>query len=191
MLLVGGCATSQRVTQWVPPTQALPSLRGSYHQVRAGETLWRIARSYGVSIGALASVNRLSSTSRLTVGQQLYIPLPVDTSRFLWPVRGRVHPSNLSNGVEIAADAGSVVRASRTGRVAVATRQLSGWGKTVVMDHVDGYLSIYSGFEQVLVSPGMNVRQGVPIGTLGARSLHFEIRYGTMPKNPLGFLPQE
>jgi murein DD-endopeptidase MepM/ murein hydrolase activator NlpD len=190
-LLLAGCET---IPEAEPPAvrqpfQAIPALQGSYHVVRRGETLWRIAHSYGLDVAAIAAANRLPNAATLRVGQKLFLPLPAETRQFLWPVRGNV--SRTSSGVEIATAQGSLVRASRGGRVAVAAHRLSGWGKTVVLDHLDGYLSVYAGLDQILVSPGAHLRQGVPLGNIGARPLHFEIRYGSAPKNTLAFLPQE
>lgn len=191
MTLIAGCATVPPTAQVIPPTQAIPSLAGSYHVVQRGDTLWRIAHAYGLDAQRLASVNRLSRSSSLTVGQRLFIPLPTESNRFLWPVRGSLRQSSVSHGLEIAAPMGSLVRTSRTGRVAVATQDLSGWGKTVVVDHQDGYLTIYAGLEQILTVPGMLIRQGTPIGNLGARALHFEIRYGDRPRDTMALLPPE
>ena len=189
-LSLASCATNQ-VNHVAAPRPALPTLQGSYHQVQSGETLWRIAHTYGLNPHTLAAANRLPSVSALTVGQQLFIPLPIESKQFLWPVRGMSHPSNVSRGVEIRATAGNLVRASRSGRVAVATQQLSGWGKTVVLDHLDGYVTIYAGLSQILVTPGMDLRQGTPLGSLQAQALHFEIRYGANPKNTIALLPRE
>ena len=188
VVLFSGCATAPGV-QRVPHAQAIPALQGSYHRVRPGETLWRIARAYGLDVEALASANRLPSASQLKAGQQLFVPLPKESSRFLWPVLGSLGISG--SGVDIAAPPGSLVRASRGGRVAVAARALSGWGKTVVVDHLDGYATVYTGLDQMLVSPGGDLRQGTPLGNLGPRPLHFEIRYGVTTKNPLALLPHE
>ncbi len=191
LLLLGGCATVPLDSPAVlPPTQAVPALTGSYHQVRRGDTLWRIARSYGISVQGLAAANRISRTAPIEVGQQLFIPLPPESAHFLWPLRGTVASGGGYRGVQIAAAPGSLIRASRTGRVVVAARQLSGWGKTVVLDHLDGQLSIYAGMDQLLVAPGALLRQGTPLGRLGTGQLHFEIRSGAQPKNTLALLPQ-
>ena len=190
LLSSSGC-TTMTPEEFVPPTQAIPVLQGSYHQVRRGETLWRIAHSYGLDVRTLASVNRLPHAARLSVGQRLYVPLPAESGQFLWPLRGSLRSTNTPRGVEITAPAGSLARASRSGRVAVATQHLSGWGKTVVVDHLDGYFTIYSGLGQILVSPGVNLRQGTPVGSIGSRALHFEIRYGAVPKDTLALLPRE
>lgn len=184
-----GCETIPEATL-TPPRHAIPALQGSYYQVRPGETLWGIARSYGVDPRALASANRITPETPLQRDQRLFIPLPAETNQFLWPVRGSVVMAGPSRGVRIRAAAGSLVRASRGGRVAVATRDLSGWGKTVIVDHLDGYLTIYAGLEQILISPGAQLRQGTPLGSLGSSPLHFEIRYGAEPKNTAALLPK-
>ena len=178
-----------------PPPQAIPQVLGTYHQVQAGETLWRIAHDFGLDAQALAAVNRLPNPTQVKVGQRLFIPAPPESDRFLWPARGQltrmrgVASGGTNRGLEIRAPEGSFVRASRTGRVAVATRQLAGLGKTVILDHGDGYATVYAGLEQSLVSPGWEVRQGTPVGRLGRVPLYFEIRYGTDPRDPLTLLP--
>jgi len=189
MALLSGCATTAPVDSLSSPPQAVPRLEGSYHQVRRGETLWRIAGSYGVGVQTLASANRLASAARLAVGQRLFIPLPAESARFVWPLRGTRVSAGASRGLEIAAPVGSFVRASRSGRVAVATSQLAGWGKTVILDHLDGYFTIYAGLDQIVVVPGASLRQGTPIGSLAHRPLHFEIRYGTRPHHAVALLP--
>jgi murein DD-endopeptidase MepM/ murein hydrolase activator NlpD len=193
VLAAAGCETlpeESYVAQRPATAQRLPAYQGSYHQVRRGETLWRIAHAYGLSVDALAGANRISPKAPLEVNQKLFIPLPAETKRFLWPVRGAMRPST-SQGVDIAAAAGSLVRASRSGRVAVATRHLGGWGRTIVLDHADGYLTVYAGLDQILVPPAASLRQGMPLGTAGSRALHFEIRFGSAPRNTLALLPRD
>ena len=192
MLAVVACGCSTPPEQPAAPSrQAIPALQGSYHQVRRGETLWRIAHSYGIDVATLARVNQLPNTTELAVGQQLFIPLPKESGRFLWPLRGTTRSSTVPGGVDIAATPGSLVRASRSGRVAVAAKNVPGWGKTVLLDHGDGYLSVYAGLDQVLVPAGVPVRQGMPVGSLGTRPLHFEIRYHTSVRQTLALLPSE
>ena len=191
-----GCASISPVVSIAPLTQPPPTvqsfpppLHGSYYRVRAGDTLWQIARAYGLDARSLAQANHLSGTARLTVGQRLFIPLPHESQRFVWPVRGTPRKTTVTS-IEIVAPNGSAVRASRSGRVAVATRDLSGLGKTVIIDHLDGYLTVYAGLEQLLVPPGAFLHQGMPVGSLGANVLRFEIRYGASPRNTLALLPQ-
>ena len=73
----------------------------------------------------------------------------------------------------------------------MAARDLWGGGKTVIVDHWDGYLSVYAGLEQLLVAPGSTLRQGVPLGSIGVQPLYFEVRYGSKPRQTLSLLPVE
>ena len=186
-----GCASTSAYAPAIPSTtQAVPQLSGSYHTVQRGETLWRIARAYGVELDALAQANRIAQTRPLHVGQRLFVPLPNDSAQFLWPVRGTYRMAG-GSALSISAPTGSVIRASRRGQVAVAAHQIPGLGKTIILDHGAGYVSIYSGLEKFLVNPGVSVPQGMPIGTIGPSHLYFEIRYQTRPRNPLELLPRE
>jgi lipoprotein NlpD len=47
---------------------------GVYHEVKQGQTLWSIARAYGVDVQTLARVNRVTNTTALYAGQKLYVP---------------------------------------------------------------------------------------------------------------------
>ena len=198
VVMTAGCAQRSVITHTQVPMQPvapLPQADGSSYHVQRGETLWRIAHDFGWDADHLARVNRLSSPEHIRAGQRLFIPPPPASNRFLWPARGALVASregggeSTDRGLDIRAPEGSFVRASRTGRVAVATRQLVGWGKTVVLDHGDGYVTVYAGLEQVLVSPGTVVQQGNTLGQLGREPLYFEIRYGTSLRNPRRLLP--
>jgi len=193
LMALPGCATAP-VAGHLPPTQALPQVRGSYYVVQRGDSLWGIAHDFGVNVNTLAHSNRLPSVNTVHVGQRIFIPAPPRTDRFLWPARqpsgrGRNIGSAAEPTLEIRAPQGSVIRASRAGRVAVAARQLSGWGQTVVVDHGDGYLTLYGGLNQLLVSPGALVEQGSVLGRIGQQPLSFEIRQGLQRRDPLRLLP--
>ncbi len=195
LLGTAGCASAAELAPSsggpAPVRQAVPTLNGSYHRVQRGETLWRIARAYGLHPESLAAANRMRSNAAIHVGQRLFIPLPQESGRFLWPARGSLGTGGPSKGIRIRVPSGSLVRASRGGRVAVATSHLSGWGKTIIVDHLDGYLTVYAGLNQLLVPPGLMIRQGMPIGNMGAGALYFEIRQGAKAHNVLSLLPSE
>jgi len=194
-VLIAGCATVPSGYSPGLPPQAIPSVRGSYYQVQPGDTLWRIAHDFGVDLNTLVAVNRIADSTKVKVGQRVFIPTPVSSTRFLWPARGRMSRTgemavkSVNPGLEIRAPEGSVVRASRTGRVAVAARQVSGWGTTVILDHEDGYATVYAGLGQLVVTPGGYVEQGNPVGRLGRGPLYFEIRKHASPSDPLRLLP--
>ncbi|MEJ2258260.1 MAG: peptidoglycan DD-metalloendopeptidase family protein [Woeseiaceae bacterium] len=93
------------------------------------------------------------------------------------------------NGVVLAAPRGREVRAVYHGRVAFAD-WLAGMGLLVIVDHGEGYLSLYGYNETVLKDTGDWVAPGDVIATVGdsggqpQASLYFELRKGTRPENP-------
>ncbi len=93
------------------------------------------------------------------------------------------------NGVEIEADAGAPVRAVYHGRVAFAD-WLPGLGLLIIVDHGDGYMSLYGHNEALLKESGDWVEPGEPIAQVGDTggeprpSLYFEIRKNGEPVNP-------
>jgi septal ring factor EnvC (AmiA/AmiB activator) len=118
--------------------------------------------------------------------------------RLTWPVAGtlvhdfgqpRVGGQLKWNGVVLDAERGREVRAVYHGRVAFAD-WLAGMGLLVIVDHGDGYMTLYGYNETILKSAGDWVAPGDVLATVGdsggqARpGLYFEIRQGTRPLNP-------
>ena len=95
-------------------------------------------------------------------------------------------------GVLIRARAGEEVRAVASGRVVFAD-WLRGFGNLLILDHGDGYLSLYAYNESLLKQVGERVGSGEPIGTVGSSGgseetgLYFEIRYQGRPIDPLSW----
>ena len=118
--------------------------------------------------------------------------------RLKWPVKGQVKrlfgksrkAANLKwNGVLIPSAEGNNVRAISHGRVAYAD-WLRGYGMLVIIDHGDGYMSLY-GYNQALYKePGDWVEEGEVIATVGRSggqlksALYFEVRVKGQPSNP-------
>ena len=114
-----------------------------------------------------------------------------------WPVAGRlIHDFGQPraggirwNGVVLAAPRGREVRAVYHGRVAFAD-WLAGMGLLVIVDHGDGYMTLYGYNETILKDTGDWVAPGDAIATIGDSGgqaqpgLYFEVRRGTSPENP-------
>ncbi|MDD5097794.1 MAG: M23 family metallopeptidase, partial [Candidatus Omnitrophica bacterium] len=87
------------------------------------------------------------------------------------------------------------ILASRSGRVVFYVPELGNFGKTVIIDHGDGLRTVYSRVSEVFVRPGEDVQRGQVIARVGSTNkdksvyLHFEIRKGAIPQNPLFYLP--
>ena len=193
-LWCAGCATgsSSYLTPAVAPTAPPLQPQGSVYRVQRGESLWRIARDFGVDAHALARANQISHPSQLKAGAQLLIPLPSAAgNRFLWPARGSFAKVAIGStrALEIQAPSGTIVRAARSGRVAVSAVRLADLGRTVVLDHGDGFLTIYGRMAEVAVAPGTKAPQGVPLGRMGTAPLYFEIRQGASALDPAALLP--
>ncbi len=118
--------------------------------------------------------------------------------RLTWPVAGtlvhdfgqpRIGGSLRWNGVVLEAPRGREVRAVYHGRVAFAD-WLAGMGLLVIVDHGDGYMSLYGYNETLLTNVGDWVAPGDVIATVGdsggqqRSALYFEIRRGTEPLDP-------
>lgn len=116
-----------------------------------------------------------------------------------WPVAGNIKgrfgtkksTGGAWNGVFIATEP-NIVYAISTGDVAYAA-PLRGYGQTVIVDHGDGYLSVYTGLSDIQVSSGQKLAGRTPIGRSGRlpdgqQGIYFEIRYRTKPLNPTAWM---
>ncbi|WP_052340795.1 M23 family metallopeptidase [Salinarimonas rosea] len=116
---------------------------------------------------------------------------------FRWPARGRVisgFGTAGNEGINIAVPEGTPVRAAESGTVAYAGEELRGYGKLVLVRHDDGYVSAYAHNSELLVARGDAVRRGQVIansgrtGNVTSPQLHFEIRQGADPVDPMPYL---
>lgn len=119
------------------------------------------------------------------------------TGQFIWPAAGGItqyfrwyHPA-----LDIANKAAPDVLAADSGTV-VAAGMLDNWGYgiRVIIDHGNGYQTLYAHLQAVYVQPGQTVSRGNAIGRMGSTGrstgthLHFEVRQNGVAQDPLGFL---
>ncbi len=122
-----------------------------------------------------------------------------------WPVNGQVvsgfgrqkHPTFDTyvekKGIEIQAEEGSAIRAVMAGTVAYAD-WLKGYGLVVILDHLNGFFSLYAHASKLLARVGEEVKVGEVIGETGdtgmtgESTLYFELREGADPVDPLAWL---
>jgi len=121
--------------------------------------------------------------------------------RFQWPVTGKVISSfgmrqgTRHGGIDIKAAEGVPIKAADSGVVAYIDSDMRGYGKIVILKHVDGFFTVYAHNKENLVKMGEEVVKGASIATVGSSGnattthLHFEVRYGKTVRNPLFFLP--
>lgn len=227
------------------------------HQVLRGETVYSIARVYGVDVGAIAEWNGLGADLAVREGQFLLIPVagavrPADSSAaalpgegsatpvppsasaplpdettepvaqasanddavasdapdlgsqqteaargdapMIFPVTGSVirdYARGRNEGIDIAAAAGTPVKAAAAGTVAAITTDTAGI-QIVVIRHSGNLLTVYTHVDDLQVERNQQVSQGTVIGSVLAGDpsfLHFEVRQGTESTDPMDFLP--
>lgn len=122
-------------------------------------------------------------------------------SGYSWPTEGVVIKgfsaggSNPHKGVDIAAPEGSPVRASRAGTVIYSGDGIPGYGNMIIIDHGDGYATVYAHNRRNIVKANHRVRAGEVIGEVGdtgnatTAHVHFEIRRNAQTIDPQRFLP--
>jgi murein DD-endopeptidase MepM/ murein hydrolase activator NlpD len=120
---------------------------------------------------------------------------------FRWPVRGKVITSygaktngKANDGINLAVPEGTPVKAAEDGVVAYAGNELKGYGNLVLVRHSNGYVTAYAHASELLVKRGDSIKRGQVIaksgqsGEVASPQLHFEIRKGSTPVDPLQFL---
>jgi murein DD-endopeptidase MepM/ murein hydrolase activator NlpD len=211
------------------------------HKVEKGQTLYRIARAYGLTVDELMAANNLDDPRELKVGETLAIPgvkevRPVttfdspepeaaprptttgatgkdepkqpprkaakvgrDDGVLNWPLRGVLYArfgkkgKEPHDGIDLAAPAGTSVKAAAAGTVLFAGEQ-QGYGLIAIVEHDGGLITLYAHNRDLRVKTGQKVRDGQVVATVGDSGrtsgphLHFEVRKGGLPVDPLDFL---
>jgi murein DD-endopeptidase MepM/ murein hydrolase activator NlpD len=193
---------------------------GVYHIVQEGDTVESLAQKYQVGVSAITDyeLNGLKEPYELTPGMALVVPggekpyipkfvhrytgpVPEDAAsgsgNFVWPASGYITQKFWSHhpAIDIGAPKGTPVVASDSGFVVYAGWDDSGYGRMLLIDHGNGWHTLYAHLEVYLVDYEQSVAQGQQIGTIGMTGnatgphLHFEIWEGNSKRNPLLLLP--
>ena len=131
--------------------------------------------------------------------------IPTDVSitgtDFRWPAQGRIisdfgpKPGGERNdGINLSVPVGTDIHAAETGVVIYAGNGIAGYGNLVLIEHADNWVTAYAHLSEMSVDRDAVVQRGQIIGLAGnsgavtAAQLHFELRRGTTPVNPLDYL---
>lgn len=195
----------------------LPS-KGLLHIADMGDTLWRMANVYGVDVSTIMNANGKANED-LLIGEKIFVPgakkvqqterqlaradeqvSRSNNERFIWPAAGDVSSpfgyrwGRLHAGIDLANDTGTAVRAARSGRVS-HTGWYSGYGYTVIIEHDQGYVTLYGHLNDSVVQNNQYVKGGQVIAYMGNTGnstgphLHFEVQKNGTPINPYNVLP--
>ena len=121
------------------------------------------------------------------------------TGQFAWPVNGGwisdVFISNRNHmGLDIAADSGTNIYAADDGYIVTAGWNAGGYGNVVMIDHLNGYQTVYGHMSYVVATEGQYVTRGQLIGLVGSTGdstgphCHFEVRYLGVHDDPAKYL---
>lgn len=189
------------------------------YKIGEGETLWSIARRFGVDYQKLVDYNNLSDPNKINAGMEIKIPpagfdgtvATVATvantstnaeahSSFIWPLKGKITSpfgarwGTVHEGIDISVPIGTNVAAASSGRV-ITAGWINGYGYAVILEHTPGLRTLYGHLSRLLVKAGDTVTQGQLIALSGnsGRStgphLHFEVQKAGEPVDPMNFLP--
>jgi len=188
-----------------------------WHVIKKGETLYSIAKHYGISVNELCSANSISNPSLVKVGQKIIIPAlngfhnssPNNTTKaapqlkqavmhsFIWPVSVITYTHDLQRGtrplgITITSLPKCQVVASANGKI-VKIGHMRGYGNFVVIMHQKDFYTIYSKLDFITVKEGQAIKRGSPIGFLSDSNprLHFQINHSGKPLDPLHYLAKQ
>jgi len=202
------------------PGQVLYASRdGIVHTIQSGQTLTDISLTYAVPVETLTEANGLNAASTIFAGDRILIPDASTSfwddvvrlsngvpSRFIWPLEGEVvstfgwreHPvlgnRHHHDGIDLDVPEGTIVHASAGGEVYFYGEQ-PGYGNVLVLEHSEGFFTMYGHLASAIVAAGRYVEMGQEIalsGNTGISSgphLHFEVRNGEFPIDPIRYLP--
>lgn len=203
-------------------TLDIPPVTGIVHKVVAGDNIYAVAKKYHTNAQAIVNFpfNDFADleTFQLTPGQTLIVPGGYieeapgientvrfyaqaqagvkGTSNFIWPTTGLIttYPVWYHMALDIASSSAPAIIAADTGTVTYSGCIQWGYGCHVIMDHGNGYQTLYGHMSVLSVSPGQVISKGRQVGVMGSTGrstgthLHFEIRSGGSLMNPLNFL---
>jgi murein DD-endopeptidase MepM/ murein hydrolase activator NlpD len=191
----------------------IPNMNGIPYTVKKGDSLEKISRSMGVPLEAILDANDLQSDT-ISTGTVLFIPgarmraedLKLALGElFIYPVKGRITSrfgwrNDPISGVrrfhaalDMAAPTGTAVKAAMDGRVS-AVGVNSTYGNFIILNHGNGYQTLYAHLNTVSVKKDDRVNQGARIGEVGNTGystgphLHFAVYKNGRAVNPLEYL---
>jgi len=198
----------------------IPPVTGVVHKVKEGDTVYSIAKKYKTDAQKIVNFpfNDFSDldTFALTAGQTLVVPdgvppqaiapvmsrpiIPIPgvagTGQFQWPTNGIItqYPVWYHMALDIANSGAPGIAAADGGTVILVQYLRYDYGFHIIVDHGNGYSTLYAHLSEIYVKPGDRVSRGQVVGRMGSTGrstgthLHFEIRRNGVSTNPLPFL---
>jgi murein DD-endopeptidase MepM/ murein hydrolase activator NlpD len=202
--LHGSAASSASATSQA----AQPTVINSRPPQAAADSPAAAGRSGPVTLPAIvppiAQTPPLGKTASISEPSEIKKPAEPDgaaVGKLRWPVRGRIigsfgrRPDGQPNdGIQLAVPLGTEVHAAEAGVVAYAGSELKGYGNLVLLRHDNGWITAYAHNDSLAVKRGDRVTRGQIIARAGMTGpvdqpqLHFELRQGSSPVDPIPYL---
>ena len=208
----------------VGQTLAVLPVTGISHKVTKGDTVYSIAKKYDADTQGIVDFpfNTFANdeTFELAIGQTIIVPegiKPAETywspiarirqitpdagtvvasGQFVWPTSGKITQNFVwyHKGTDIANRGVPAVLAADSGTVITSGWSPYGYGNHIIIDHGNGFRTLYAHLSKLYVSAGQGVRRGDSIGQMGSTGrstgphLHFEVIRNGVYINPLSVL---
>lgn len=200
-------------------TLRIPPVSGIVYKVKPGDTIYSIAKTYKTDAQKIVNFPANDfvdlDTFALNVGQVLVVPDGVmpeaaplyiaktvpriiagGAGRFLWPASGEIsqYPVSYHLAVDIANNSAPDIAAGDSGVVSYSGCIRYGYGCHVIIDHGDGFQTLYAHMSSLYVDSGASIARGQAIGRMGSTGrssgihIHFEVRVNGVIVNPLSYL---
>ncbi|WP_417683931.1 peptidoglycan DD-metalloendopeptidase family protein [Roseibium sp.] len=197
---------SRRVAAPAPQPTPVASVSGSVPAPSAAPSRRETTQRVALAAPTAPVEREARPTEPIQRPQVVASAEPADAAEgpsFRWPVRGRIisdfgaKPGGTRNdGVNLAVPEGTPVKAASDGTVIYSGNELKGYGNLILVRHEDGWVSAYAHNSQLNVKRGDKVTRGDVIANAGATGsvsqpqVHFELRKGNKPVDPLRYLPK-
>jgi len=218
------CAREPTISSNKYSVKAIAPKNSDNYIVQQGDSLYAIGFRFGIDYQQLAEWNEIEPPYWLEVGQVIQLSPPTKYVRlnsvnvsqvdnyiksnvnnikkpdfeWQWPIKGKlIKPFALNDnkGIDIAAKIGQPVYAAAAGKVVHTGENIAAYGKLLIIQHDDMYLSAYANNNKFLVKLGDEIKKGQAIAEVGSIGdkvcLHFEIRKTGNPVNPIDYLPDK
>lgn len=189
------------------PTPTMQAQKAVYKAPSESSTIQPVERQGVVKPQNKPYVQK-ASTARAKLPRKAiskHTPKMTDSARlggkFMRPVNGKIisnygpKSGGLHNdGINIQAVRGTAVRSAENGIVVYTGDDLASYGNLILVRHQGGMMSAYAHLDKILVKRGAKITRGQSIGTVGltgqvsSPQLHFEVRKGSTPLNPMKYL---
>jgi lipoprotein NlpD len=168
-------------------------------EIRAGTRLFIPGARHHMEVVPAETATRKASSGK---GRKSSAASRPPRDGFTWPVRGRLlrrfgtKDGIRNDGIDIAAPSNTPVRAARDGEVVYVAESFKTYGKIIILKHDHNIYTVYANNRTNKVKRGKRVKKGEVIARAGKGTyedvfIHFEVREGKRPVDPLYFLPSD